>query len=118
MLFFARGEVGADPDERRAAAIVADKLGLPGSEVDTTRLDPIVAELVKGHAVRVEDGYYLCGLVGFHKSEFVREAGPLDVREDLREQAEAAFRRWARLLTPPHEMDFVSYQEALRRWNE
>jgi hypothetical protein len=41
-------------------------------------------------------------------------ADRLDVREDLRDQAVPAFRRWARLLDPPHEMDFVSFEESQR----
>ena len=117
ILYFAWGEVGADPDERLAAEILADKLRLPGSGTDPARLDVVLAEIVKGYAVRVEDLYYLCGLAGYHKFWFGREAGALDVRDDLREQACAAFRRWARLLAPPHDMDFVSLEESLRLWN-
>jgi hypothetical protein len=113
ILYFARGEVGEDPDERLAAKTLADKLGLRGEGADPARLDPIIADVVKGYAVRVSDHYYLCGLVGFHK----RMWNSLDVRDDLREQASAEFRRWARLLTPPHEMDFVSFDESQRLWS-
>lgn len=117
ILFFADGDVGADPDERRAAEILADKLGLPGEGADTARLDVLLAEVVKGYAVRVESHYYLCGLAGYHKFWLARQAGPLDVRDDLREEACPAFRRWARLLKPPCEMDFVSLEESMRLWN-
>lgn len=112
ILFFARGEIGEDPDERRSAGILADKLGLSGSGADVSRLDGATTEIVKGYAVIVADSYYKCGLVGFHKQSF----GSLDVRADLEEEASAAFRQWARLLTPPHEIDFVSFSESQRLW--
>jgi hypothetical protein len=114
MMFFLRGEVGVAPDERDAARELADKLRLPEPRPDhqVERLDAFVSEVVKGYAVRQEDAYYLCGLVGFHRRGLAVDA--FEVREDLRDQATAAFRRWARALDPPHEMDFVSYEESQR----
>jgi hypothetical protein len=114
MMFFLRGEIGVAPDERDAGRELADKLRLPelSPEHQLERLDPFVSEVVKGYAVQQEGAYYLCGLVGFHKRDFAVDA--FDVREDLRDQAAAAFRRWARTLDPPHEMDFVSFEESQR----
>ena len=112
IMFFYRGEVAESHDEEAAAAAIADCFRLPAAETPTQRLDLVRAELVKGYAVRVSDRYYKCGLVGF------RNRDSLDVRDDLRQEASAAFRRWARLLNPPHEMDFVSYQESQRLWAE